>query len=655
MALQPVKRISIIAHKNRRSEILEEISRLGTVHLSRPGPDEEVTCDEVPEKINQDIRDYSYKLSQVEFLLGFLYEHKPEKSGFVKTMIKDKHYMTLEEFMEAAGAVDLDRIYDRCTELEKRLISLRDERARLEEELEELQNWIDLDTPLDQIKGDPMVGMLPMRIRPSDVERLSEALAEEAPLSSLEVASEKEGWSNCVILYHPEAEENVNDILSGFHFEVVALPESPLEPDEYHEQVERGLGVAKARHEEAEKEVVKYTVNLPGLEVVKEYVINQKRKLEQTANFGNTRRTVLIQGWVTESGAERTTKSLQGLSDDIYVEVSDPEPDSRPPVSLKNRKHVRPFEVLTRLYGMPNNREFDPTWLIAISFVIFFGFCIGDVGYGLVLIVAFSLFKRYLPIGQNVKDLLTVMVWGGLASMVVGVLTGSYFGINPESLPAFMQSAAVFDSLNEPIPVMGVCMGLGLVHMLAGTVVEFKDNWKLGRKADALIDQGLILLLFVGSGVAIVLVFAGIVPVAVALAIPVAALLGMVVLFGHHSRSVPGKMFGGLYETYNTLVGWLGDTVSYVRLFALGLATFAVGWVINILGGMAFNIAPVIGILLMVVILVVGHTFNVTVNLLGAFVHPLRLEFVEFFSKFYEDGGTDFRPLKVESKTVIIE
>jgi len=133
-----------------------------------------------------------------------------------------------------------------------------------------------------------------------------------------------------------------------------------------------------------------------------------------------------------------------------------------------------------------------------------------------------------------------------------------------------------------------------------------------------------------------------------------ASAIGMVLLLGRSARSIPGKLVNGVYETYGTLVGFISDTISYIRLFALGLATFMIGYVINTMAGMVIGIAPVIGILLMLVILLVGHTFNVAINLLGAFVHPLRLEFVEFFGKFYEGGGKQFAPLRVDSQIVII-
>ena len=134
-----------------------------------------------------------------------------------------------------------------------------------------------------------------------------------------------------------------------------------------------------------------------------------------------------------------------------------------------------------------------------------------------------------------------------------------------------------------------------------------------------------------------------------------AAILGMLLLLGRSAQSIGGKVVNGIYETYGTVVGFVSDAISYVRLFALGLATFIIAMVINTMAGLVRGIAPVIGILAMLIVLVVGHTFNIAINLLGAFVHPLRLEFVEFFGKFYDDGGREFKPLGVESKIVMIE
>ncbi|MBU4489746.1 MAG: V-type ATP synthase subunit I [Actinobacteria bacterium] len=655
MAVEPVKKITVIAYKRYQNQVVDALARIGTVHVERvTGPDM-LPPKELTEEEAQASRMCSFGVSQVEFLLGFMKEYQREKSGFLSTMIKEKYPMTADEFMRSWERVDLDKIYEECSDLGQRLIDQRDQKERLRQESDELERWTGLGVPLDEVGGGATFGVMPVRIAASDLEALTGELGARAPESDLEVVGEDGGNVNCFLIYHLGAEEDVTSVLSGCGHDTVSLPKGPLEPDRRLEQVRAELEEIGSEHEEVLDQVDGYREHIGVLEVLKEYLVNQRTKVETMTSFGNTRSTVVIEGWATEEGIEKTRERMGKLSDEIEVEASEPEEGDRPPVSLRNGKWIRPFEFLTRLYGVPNNREYDPTWLIAISFTVFFGFCIGDAGYGPVILIAFLLMRKYMPLGENIKNLLLVMCYGSACALVVGVITGSYFGIETKYLPQFMQSAVVFDALEDPLPLMGVCMGLGLIHMLSGTVVEFHDNWKAGNVADALIDQGLTLFFFIGTIAAAVLAIAGVIPVTVIYLVAGVALLGMIVLLGHGAKSVPGKAFGGLYETYNTLVGWLGDTVSYVRLFALGLATFVIGSVINTMSGMVRGMAPVIGILMMLLVLLVGHTFNVVINLLGAFVHPLRLEYVEFFGKFYEDGGRDFKPLQVESKTVIIE
>ncbi|MBU4175572.1 MAG: V-type ATP synthase subunit I [Actinobacteria bacterium] len=655
MAVEPVKKITVIAHKDNQNQVVDALTRIGTVDVERVSEPDVLPAKELTEEEVQASRMCSFGISQIEFLLGFLKEYQREKSGFISTMIKDKYSMTTDKFMLSWERVDLDRIYKECSDLEQRLIDQRERKERLRQESNELENWISLGVPLDEVRGGATFGVMPVRVAGSDIEALTGELGAGAPESELEVVGEVGRNVNCLLIYHLGAEEEITSVLSGYSHDTVSLPGSPLEPDRWLEQVSGELEEIEREHEEVLDQVEGYREHIGALEVLKEYLVNQRTKVETMTSFGNTRSTVVVEGWATEEGIEKTRERMRKLSDEIEVEASEPEEGDSPPVSLRNRKWIKPFEFLTRLYGVPNNREYDPTWLIAISFMVFFGFCIGDVGYGLVILIAFLLMRKYMPLGENTKNLLLVMCYGAACAMVAGVITGSYFGIETDTLPQFLQSLVLFKPLEDPLPLMGVCMGLGLIHMLAGTVVEFHDNWKAGSVADALIDQGLVLFLFIGTITAAVLVIAGVVPVMVIVAVAGTALLGMIVLLGHGAKSTPGKVFGGLYETYNTLVGWLGDTVSYVRLFALGLATFVIGSVINTMSGMVRGMAPVIGILIMLLVLVVGHTFNVVINLLGAFVHPLRLEYVEFFSKFYEDGGRDFKPLQIESKTVIIE
>lgn len=654
MAVEAVQKITIIAHKSLEDDIVEALRRLSCVHIDKVTDLEMVTPKELDQAEIEESRRLSLGISQVEFLLTFLKEHSGRRPGFFKTMLKDKYPMTLDEFEKSGQRIDLDLLYAECSEYQRRLVEWQESQDSLEKERDELENWTGLPVPLDEIKSSPTSSVVPLRVATAEVQALKDRLEKEAPESELETMKERGAWTNCLLLHHPSVAAEVQSILREYTVQEVTLPAGVDDPRDRLAQVKRELTAIAGRRERALARVAGLQENVPALDVLHELLVNKQQQITVTSMFGVTRSVVEIQGWVTDRGKQSALEAIEALTDDVVIDFADPAEGDNPPVSLANPKWARPFEFLVKMFGPPNRMEYDPTVILGISFAIFFGFCIGDTGYGLVLIVAFLLLRRYLPLGRNSKDLLTALTYGAAMAVVFGVLTGSYFGIELSKLPGFLITMAVLDPLGKTLFVMGVCVGIGVVHMLAGTVIEFRDNWRQGNRLDALIDQGLVLLLFAGGGIAGILAALHVVPAQVVYLIVAVSVLLMLLLLGRSAQSIAGKIVNGLYETYGLVVGFISDAISYVRLFALGLATYIIGLVINTMAGLTRGMGPVIGIVLMLVILVVGHTFNVAINLLGAFVHPLRLEFVEFFGKFYDDGGRDFKPFGVDSKIVMI-
>lgn len=655
MAIEPVKKITVIAHNTLEDDLVGVLNRLGTVHLGQIRIDGVVTPKVLAEEEVQQARRHAFAVVQAEFVLGFLKRHTMEKPGFLKTMIKDKYPMTMDEFMGAAGRVDIDRVYSEASDFERRFVNMKARKARLEAERDELVFWADLQIPMEELKGEHLFALQLARVMELDFDSVLGDLEKEVPETAVKVVVRRPPWVSCLLIYYPPVEEALLTVLERYRCELVSLPDIEDEPDERLEQVLREITAIDNRREDLEKRVQGYMKYVPRLEVLREYLVNERRMIEVKTTFGATRSTVAFEGWLAEESADMTTRELSAISEVVALEVDAAAEEDHPPVVLKNPGWAKPFELLVKMYGTPNRLEYDPTIVFAVSFSLFFGFCIGDFGYGLCLLVALALAKRLLPLGNKARDFLSALMYGSACAIAFGVLTASYFGIDPEKLPQALRSVAVLDPLNRTLQVMGICIGIGLVHMLIGTGAEMRDNWKAGNRSAALIDQGLVFLLFVGGGLAAGLAALKVVPASVVLLVVGAVVLAMVLLLGRSARTVPGKIANGLYETYGTVVGFISDAISYVRLFALGLATFIIGLVINIMAGLVQGTAPVIGIILMLVVLLVGHTFNVVINLLGAFVHPIRLEFVEFFGKFYEDGGSEFRPFGVDSKVVIIK
>jgi V/A-type H+-transporting ATPase subunit I len=426
-----------------------------------------------------------------------------------------------------------------------------------------------------------------------------------------------------------------------------------------------------------------------------------------------------VSGWVRASQRAQLEQALEPFESDLDVAFREPAEGEEPPVLLQNPWFIRPFETLTDLYGLPRYREVDPTPLLAPFFLLFFSICIGDVGYGAMLIAGAWYIKNKIDVAPGVKRFMDLLMFGGAGAMVVGVLFGSYFALDfalvTRYLP-FLGPLQVLDPLNQLPVFLIITVVLGLTQVLFGVLVAAWDLARNGDFASAFFDQisTILLFAFIGVGVAVPsftapaiwlglgvtvlfkgraleaalraegapgwdralgmawLAIAAFALVSLAFALPLPAgwiLLAATAVGLGVSKSVRRAvvaLLGGLYAVYG-MSAFIGDTLSYTRLAALGLSGALVGMVFNTLAGLVMGgagglfakggaaiIGGVIVVLLGTLVFTVGHVFNVVINLLGAFVHPARLQFVEFFSKFYEGGGRAFRPFARRTQSLVL-
>jgi V/A-type H+-transporting ATPase subunit I len=375
---------------------------------------------------------------------------------------------------------------------------------------------------------------------------------------------------------------------------------------------------------------------------------------------------------------------------------------------LENPKLLKPFETLTDLYGRPTYGELDPTILLAPFFTVFFAICIGDVGYGLMLMLGFYLIKTRLDVAPGVKRFADLMIIGGAASVVAGVIFGSYFAIDfkvvTHYLP-FLKPLQIIDPLAQLQTFLLFTVALGVIQVFFGVLIAAYDAARKGDFSGAVNDQISTIVLAVMIAVAVIvpgasmlmkghaieaaltaedlsareralggawlglavawmlsLAFDG--PGAIGWALLAATVAGLALSKGVRKTFV--GILGGAYAVYG-MSAFIGDILSYTRLAALGLSGALVGMVFNLLAGLVWSgssglfakggLSIVFGILVMVMaaaVFVVGHVFNVVINLLGAFVHPARLQFVEFFSKFYEGGGRPYKPFGHQTTAVVL-
>ncbi|MBQ2367950.1 MAG: ATPase V [Bacteroidaceae bacterium] len=364
---------------------------------------------------------------------------------------------------------------------------------------------------------------------------------------------------------------------------------------------------------------------------------------------------VLLDGWVPEDSVADAKAFLDGSS--AFYEMRAAKRGDNVPVKLKNNAFARMYEVLTKMYGMPSGTDFDPTPIVAPFFSLFFAFCMGDAGYGLILILLGFLLKKKM--GKEMAGMMNLVITLGIFTTVIGALLGTFFGISligsdiPEKLKSFIVAGNVelFGSTYDKQMILA--LAIGVVHIsIAMTVKAINSTVFYGFK-ESLSAWGWWLVV-VGGVVIGTLSFLSLIPAEVSkwafIAVGGLGAIG-IYLLNNLKRNVFANVGAGLWDTYNMAAGLLGDVLSYIRLFALGLAGGMLGQTFNSLAMMVVDgqegLGAVFGWVGFGLIIIIGHTLNIAMSCLSAFVHPLRLTFVEYFKNAgYEGKGVEYKPFK---------
>ena len=357
---------------------------------------------------------------------------------------------------------------------------------------------------------------------------------------------------------------------------------------------------------------------------------------------------ILLEGWIPEENEAEVRKFLD--ASDVYYQIRKATKEDNAPIKLKNNAFVRLYEVLTKMYGMPDYAEFDPTPIIAPFFTLFFAFCMGDAGYGLVLIALGFILKRKLS--KSLAGMMNLVISLGIGTTIIGAIFGTFFGVSlmdvdlPEGIKQFMITGKIGDTSYDKQMLLALL--IGVVHVcLAMTIKAIVQTVRYGFK-EAISNWGWLLLVIgfiCTGGLSFFEVISANVTQWAFIIIGSVAGIGIYLLNNLH-RNVFLNIGAGLWDTYNMATGLGGDVLSYIRLYALGLAGGMLGGVFNQIAFMVNDAAgPVIGWLLCGLILVFGHALNIAMSCLSAFVHPLRLTFVEYFKNSgYEGKGEAYKP-----------
>ncbi len=456
--------------------------------------------------------------------------------------------------------------------------------------------------------------------------------------------------------YRPEWEEKYNAFVvnqeKGQKYFVTFTPQETDERPEADAVVFPSLTAEEVRQKtdelEAEKEQIGHgldSVAAQAITALKDYRLQvyedtDELKIEDAAQKLLDDKVIALEGWVPEKSRPDME---QWLSDrGVYYGFEKPETTDNPPILLKNNKFARLFEFIGELYSLPNYREIDLTPFFAPFFVLFFGFCLGDAGYGLLLLVGISLYK--IKAKPALRPVLSLAQWLGAATVIMGIVSGTFFGI--QLLEVQVPWVVKFRSLMlDSQQLFNLALIIGGVQIIFGMFLKVANQWKQYGFSAALSTIGWLILIL-GEGACYLLSTKGY-DTRVAMYV-VGGVAGVFIfLLNNLKRNVFINIGAGLWDSYNTVTGLLGDTLSYIRLFALGISSAVLGLVFNDLAVNMSGDIPGVKQLVMLIILVFGHSVNLFMAGLGSFVHPMRLTFVEFYKNAgFEGGGKKYQPFR---------
>ena len=642
MPIIDMKKVYLLGHRQERQHILDLLHEFGGVELSdvKEGASwQEFESLLEPENLDTSLSNLESQLSEVRFCLDLFQRYFPVRKNFVQQFTGAKLELTPDDYNQHLQSLDdTGKIYSKCREIEDTLTEVRNEETRCYNMIEELTPWEPLEVPLGEISDGSYVSLKLYQVSREQYEPLKTTLEENKLLYYLEDVSVDNEFVYIFLVFLNREKEQVLNILKDFSV-------TPVTFDDYNDTAEQHIKYLHGRLEEIDKEkenaknaIEELLEYRPLMMSCYDYLDNELKKHNAVTNLAGTDNSFLLEGWLPAPLLDDFHSMLTVKTETAVLVSRDPGPKENVPVMLHNKGPVDAYEVVTKLYSTPKTAELDPTPYLAPFFFLFFGICLSDAGYGVILAALALLASRKLRLAGMGKQLINLLFLGGISAVVFGLLFGGYFGDLIDLPPIW------FDPLEDPMQMLFYCFGIGLFHVYFGMGLQAYRNIKAGQPLSALFDQG-VWVIFLSGLVLLLLPESAVIGQWMA----IGGAAGLILTQGRTQQGLVKKILSGFVCLYN-VTGYLSDVFSYSRLLALGLATGVIATAINSMGGMVAG--TIVGAVAMVLILLVGHLFNIIISTLSSYVHTSRLQYIEFFGKFFEGGGKSFKPFRPQTSYI---
>jgi len=643
MAILKMKKLRLMVVRSQKDALLRELIRLGCVEFSEL--DSLVQGSEIEGLVKREsskLMNYRAQHSSLVHAVELLDRYAPAKSK----LLSAKPELEGEELLSEEGLESALNLAESISSADDRVKRIAAEESRLRGVIESLEPWLPLDMPLETegtARCSVILGSVPVKTELKTVEAAVAQITEEAEVF---LVSEDKSQRYIVIVCMREELPAIQEGLRACAFSAASLGGMKGSAKTCKAQAQQELKDCAVEKESCVRGISDLSSRRDELKIAADKMAAKIALCEAEEKLYGTESTLMMEGWMPAENEQALEKVLENYK--CAWETEEPTVEEYPevPIKLKNNKLTNGLNMVTEMYSLPAYGSLDPNPLMAPFFILFYGIMMADMGYGLIMIAAALVAMAKMKPRAGTLSFCQLLLWGGISTFAMGALTGGFFGDALEQIGKIIgmpegwgRLPSLFSPMTDSMMVLIGAMVLGFIHLNTGMVINVVKKVKRGQVADAIWEEGAIWVTFIGAG----LMFLKLGNVA---GVPVVLVLGIVMILYGGTRGAKGfgkltSIFGTLY---NTLTGWFGDILSYSRLMALMLAGSVIATVFNTIGSIANSLW------LFIPVFLVGHALNFALNLLGCYVHDLRLQCLEYFGKFYEDGGRAFAPLQSQPR-----
>lgn len=647
MAISNMLKLLLIGNVKERNSLIKRLHKLGCVEVA--------TTDKIEKMQSADTGEYAdkckVKLARLEFCLETVKSYKPtalklakeQKIDYIpakgKGPFQTRPLISFEDFSNLKDIeTDIFTQISQLKEYTDKIIALRAKTQKETNVIASLAPYVNMHAPFSKFKDTATASVLLGEVANTKVALFEKIESEYGGV--YEVFQGSGNSDGVAIVIDKSKREDIQQLLADTEFTACSIS-SDSTPEEMRAQAEKNLAETEKERNLAIEAIMTFENIFDDVIRLHDYFTLEVAKAESENRTQTTSSTYYLEAWLPEGEKDRVDKDLENSPLSLAYTIREPLESETPPTYVESNGVVAPYESVTNMFSVPFYKEIDPNPSVAFFFFLIFGMMLGDAGYGLLLTLGTGIILALRKPPKGEMNLVKIMFMGGISTFIWGFLFGSYFGLSATDLGIWCW----FNPIEDPMPLLILSLAVGVVQMFFGMAINMVALIKKHQPVWGISSAFSWYFLALGIGGIFGASYIGAWAKTAGI---VFAVLGVVLLMlsGTFGKRGAKKVTGALSSLYG-IINFFSDMMSYTRIFGLGLASGVIGMVFNEIASVISGMMPFkfMGVIVTIIICIIGHTFNISINALGAYVHNSRLQFVEFFGKFYTGGGELFAPL----------